>query len=210
MPTPNPIGTHVEAAALKCHIATTLVPAALLPRASLTKQHMVLLHRDMRFGVLAVLDCVTPALGLATGIAAARSVLDSWSLIGATVTETPGTLIVTWSFARWWPRLPSYTTRIWSMVRFGPHITVYNLANYMTVSVAHIPWGDAGRNSAWSSRRRYKMVVQRLQQPSALISRVGILLLSQRDPADIRYRRAYFDVVSAMPMVWFPASLSAW
>jgi polysaccharide transporter, PST family len=189
-------------------VAVTLILAALLPVASLTTQHIALLNRDMRFGALAVLDFVPPALGLATGITAARFGWGYWSLIGVAIAETFGTLVVTWSFSRWWPSLPSYSARIWSLVRFGTHITVYNLANYVTVSVDHILLGATqGAIALGLYDRGYKLVVQPLLQLTAPISRVAVPLLSRLGPTDVRYRRAYLDMVSAMLLIGTPGIL---
>lgn len=189
-------------------IAVTLVLSGLLPVASLTTQHIALLNRDMRFGVLAALDFIPPALGLAIGIAAARSGWGYWSLIGVTLAETFGTLVVTWSFSRWWPSLPSFSGRIWALVRFSSHITLSNLANYVTTTVDRVLLGVVqGEISLGLYDRGYKMVVLPLQQLTAPISRVAVPVLSRLDPSDVRYRRAYLDMVSAMLIVVVPGIL---
>src|SRR5215469_14037543 len=113
----------------------TLISASLLPVSGLAAQHMALLNRHMRFTALAVLDVAPPALGLAAGLAAARSGWGYWSLIAAAVAETLAMVVLAWSLSDWRPQRPTRALRVGRLIRVGSHITGYNLAGYATTSL---------------------------------------------------------------------------
>ena len=89
----------------------TLILAALLPISGLAAQHTALLNRHMRFTALAALDIAPPTVGLAVGLAAARSSWGYWSLVVAVAAETLATVVLAWSLSHWRPSRPTRALR---------------------------------------------------------------------------------------------------
>src|SRR6266404_3799964 len=88
-------------------VAITLVLSITFVLTSSAVQHIALLNRQMRFGVIAIIDVVSMLAGYLTGIALALSGYGYWALVFAYVVQVTTKLLMTWSISRSRPRLPS-------------------------------------------------------------------------------------------------------
>jgi len=191
-------------------VPITLALAALLPVSGLATQHAALLNRNLNYIALALLDIAPSTVYLAAGVATAWRGWGYWSLIAATIADTLAGVILTWSFSRWRPGWPSYDPNVWSLLRVSAHIAAYNFAGYATTSFDNILIGvTKGADALGFYDRGYKLVVQPIGQLIAPVTRIAVPLLSRLGPADIRYKRAYLDMVHMMLLIGMPGILIA-
>ncbi len=191
-------------------VAVTLALAALLPFAGLAAQPTALLNRDMRFGALAVLDVVPPAVSLAAGWTAAWSGWGYWALVVAAAAEMAATVVLAWSLSDWRPAWPVYDPRIRRLIRVGGHITAYNLAGYATTSFDNILLGVVqGSVPLGLYDRAYKLVVQPVSQLMTPIGRIAVPLLTRLRHDERRYKQAFLDMLRLMLLFGVPGILFA-
>src|SRR5436309_7970573 len=105
----------------------TLVLSVTFLLASSAVQHVALLNRQMRFGVIAVIDVVSMLAGYLTGVGMALWKYGYWALVFANVVQVVIKLVLAWSISRWRPRLLSRKTETWHLLRFGANITAGSL-----------------------------------------------------------------------------------
>ena len=142
-------------------IGITLVLSITFVLTSSTVQHIALLNRQMRFGVIAMVDVVSMLAGYLTGIGMALSQYGYWALVGASVTQVAIKLVLTWSILRWRPRLPSRNTQTRHLLGFGANVTAASLMYEICPG--------CGQSSDWAVFRRRGgwAVFQRLHSPHA-------------------------------------------
>src|SRR5947207_15252999 len=87
-------------------VSMTLVLSITFVLTSSAVQHIALLNRQMRFGVIAIIDVVSMLAGYLTGIALALSEYGYWALVFAYVVQVTIRLVLALSMSRWRPRLP--------------------------------------------------------------------------------------------------------
>ena len=105
----------------------TLVLSITFLFASSTVQYIALLNRQMRFGAIAIIYVVSLLAGYLTGVGMALLGYGYWALVGASVTQVTGRLVLAWLFSGWRPKLPSRNTQTWHMLTFGANITAGSL-----------------------------------------------------------------------------------
>ena len=84
-------------------IGITLVLSITFVLTSSAVQHIALLNRQMRFGVIAMIDILSMLTGYLTGIGMALWKYRYWALVFAYVVQVTIKLVLTWSISRWRP-----------------------------------------------------------------------------------------------------------
>jgi PST family polysaccharide transporter len=119
-------------------VMVSIALAGLIPLSGLATLPTALLNRNLRFGVLAVIDTLPPAVGLIAGLSAAWFGLGYWSLIVAAACETGSNVYLIWTAGNWRPSFRAINKSTMSPVVSGGHITLFNLANYLTMTFDNI------------------------------------------------------------------------
>lgn len=145
-----------------------------------TSQHRAHLNRTMRFGTMARIDAVAPAMGLAVAIITALLGAGYWSLVLQLLTTALVTSTLTIGAGRWAPRLPRRGARAWPMVRFGGHVALSQLLSYGGSSVDTLALGLASNSySVGLYSRSFQLVMAPLNQLKSPSSAVAIPALSR-------------------------------
>lgn len=179
--------------------------ALLIPIAGLAAQPYALLSRSFRFQSMALMDIVPPAAGLVVAYCAALSGWKYWALVAGTACETVMTVTVIWVMSRWLPSWPKFSRRIWSLVRSGGDLTIFNLAVYATTSVDNMLLGvTRGQVALGLYDKGYKLVTQPLSQVTSPIDRITIppLVKLHQDPDG--YRRLFQGMLAALMVGLLP------
>src|SRR5439155_4175383 len=108
-------------------VAITLVLSITFVLTSSAVQHIALLNRQMRFGLIAMIYIVSSLIGYLTGAGMALLGYGYWALIGASVTQVAVRLVLAWLISGWRPKLPSRNTQTWHMLTFVANITAGSL-----------------------------------------------------------------------------------
>jgi O-antigen/teichoic acid export membrane protein len=171
---------------------------------SLAVQHSALLNRQMRFGVIALIDVVSMLAGYLTGIALALSGYGYWALVFAYLVQVTIRLVLTWSISQWRPRFPSRTTGTWHLLSFGANITVGNLMNSLARGADNLLIGRFfGAAAIGLYSRASILLIRPLEQFTIPINAVLVPALSRVQTQPERYRRTFLRVYEAMALVSF-------
>jgi PST family polysaccharide transporter len=185
-------------------IGITLVLSIMFLLLSSTVQHRALLNRQMRFGVIAMIDVVSMLAGYLTGIALALWEYGYWALVFAYVVQVTIKLVLTWSISRWRPRLPSRNTQTWHLLSFGADITAGNLMLSLARGADSLLIGRFFGAAAIGLYSRGSILLMRpVQQFMLPIRAVLVPALSRIQSQHDRYRRTFLQVFEAIALVGF-------
>jgi O-antigen/teichoic acid export membrane protein len=172
--------------------------------AASSAQHIALLNRQMRFGVIAAIDVIPLLVAYLIGIGMALGKYGYWALVGATVTQFALRLVLAWSILRWHPRLPSRNAPTWHLLRFGANITAGALMNSLARGADNLLIGRFFGAAAVGLYSRGSMLLTRpVQQFMLPFSNVLIPALSRVQGQDDRYRRTFLQVFEAIALLSF-------
>lgn len=187
-------------------ILVCIALAALIPISGLSTQPAALLSRNLRFGILALLDIGPPTTGFVVGLGAAQFGLGYWSLIVSAAAERFKGAVLIWSVSGWWPSFPTFHKSTWSLVHVGGYIMAFNLAQYITTTFDNILLAlTQGAGPLGLYDKGYKTVTQPIGQLLAPANRIAVPLLMRLRRVPERYRRAYLDILQIMMLVGTPS-----
>jgi O-antigen/teichoic acid export membrane protein len=185
-------------------VGITLVLSITFLLTSSAVQHIALLNRQMRFGVIAIIDVVSMLTGYLTGIALALSGYGYWALVFAYVVQVTIKLVLTWSISRWRPRLPSRNTQTWHLLSFGANITAASLMYELARGADSLLIGRFFGTAAIGLYSRGSILLMRpIQQFIIPINAVLIPALSRIQSQHDRYRRTFLQVFEAIALIDF-------
>ena len=185
-------------------VGITLVLSVTFLLTSLAVQHIALLNRQMRFGVIAISDIVSMLAGYLTGIALALSGYGYWALVNAYVTQIAVKLVLIWLISRWQPGLPSRNTQTSRLLRFGVNITagafIYSLARGADSLLIGRFFGAA---AIGLYSRGSILLMRPVEQFVMPINAVLVPALSRIQSEHDRYRRTFLQVFEAIALISF-------
>ena len=185
-------------------VGITLVLSITFLLASSAVQHMALLNRQMRFGVIAAIDVVSMLSGYVIGVGMALLKYGYWALVSASVTQVAIRLVLTWSISQWRPRLPSRDTHTWHMIRFGIDITTGALMYSLARGADNLLIGRFFGPAAVGLYSRGFILLRRpLEQFVVPITTVFVPALSRMQGQNDRYRRTFLHVFEAIALITF-------
>lgn len=180
--------------------------AALLVSSGLASQQIALLNRHMRFSALAWIDIACSAVAVVVGIAAAWMGMRYWSLVLMQAVNSATILIMAWMMSDWRPSWPRYQSSMGSLLRFGGHVTGYNLVNFAGTNLDSVLIGKfSGSVELGLFDRATKLVASPIWQISLPVARVAATLLSRLRTQPDRYRRAYLRMLQGLLVATVPA-----
>ena len=185
-------------------VSMTLVLSITFVLTSSAVQHIALLNRQMRFGVIAIIDVVSMLAGYLTGIALALSEYGYWALVFAYVVQVTIRLVLAWSMSRWRPRLPSRNTQTWHLLSFGANVTAASLMYEFARGADSLLIGRFFGAAAIGLYSRGSILLMRpVQQFIIPINAVFVPALSRIQSQHDRYRRTFLQVFEAIALVDF-------
>jgi PST family polysaccharide transporter len=180
--------------------------AALLVTSGLASQQIALLNRHMRFSALASIDIACSAVAVAVGIAAAWLGMGYWSLVLMQAANALTILAMAWTMSDWRPSWPRRHAGMGALLRFGGHVTGYNLINYAGTNLDSVLIGKlSGSVALGLFDRATKLVASPIWQISLPVARVAVSLLSRLRLQEDRYRRAYLRMLQGLLLATVPA-----
>lgn len=190
-------------------VNVTLVTAFSVIFSGLTVQHQALLRRQMRFSVLAVVEIAAIMTSFSIAIACAASGMGYWSLVTVPLVREAVMMIGVWFACRWRPGPPVRRSGVRSMIRFGAHLTGFNIVNYIHRNLDKMLIGRySGAASLGIYGKAYQLLLLPIHQINNPITAVAVPALSRLQDQTERYRRYYqrgvfLTVAVSMPAVMF-------
>ncbi|HWA01146.1 MAG TPA: lipopolysaccharide biosynthesis protein [Caulobacterales bacterium] len=174
----------------------------------LALQHRALINRELRFGVIAVIDVASQAAGFAVTLTLAFIRHDVWALVIGSVVQNLCAATLAISLGRWRPGLPRRTEGFADLLRFGANSSVYSISVFLSNSAAQLIAGYALGSALLGQYNRAQAIFQlpntNLVQPIAQ-SIAPLLTRLRADP--VEYRTAYLGLVRRLCVFLMPLSI---
>jgi O-antigen/teichoic acid export membrane protein len=172
--------------------------------ASSAVQHIALLNRQMRFGLIAMINIVSLLAGYLTGIGMALREYGYWALVGSSVIQAAVSLVLALLISRWRPRLPSRSTETLGLLSFGANITAGTLMYSLARGADSLLIGRFfGAAAVGLYSRASTLLLRPMQQLILPINAVLVPALSRVQSEDDRYRRTFLQVFEAVALMSF-------
>jgi PST family polysaccharide transporter len=185
-------------------VSITLVLSVSFLLASSAVQHVALLNRQMRFGVLAMIDIVSMLAGYLAGIGMALWKYGCWALVFANLVQVTIKLVLAWLISGWRPRLPSRNTQTGHLLSFGANFAAGALMYSLTRGADNLLIGRVFGAAAVGLYSRGSILLMRpLEQFVMPINAVMIPALSRIQSQHDRYRRTFLQVFEAIALITF-------
>lgn len=180
--------------------------AGLLVLSGLTTQQIALMNRRMQFTSLATIDVSCSAAAIAVGILSAWCGMGYWSLVMMQAANSATILVMSWILSGWRPSRPRRTDGMGSMLRFGGHLTGYNLINFAGSNLDAVLIGKvAGSVALGFYDRAFRLVAAPIWQISLPVDRIAVSLLSRLQMSHDQYRWAYLQMLQVLLLATVPA-----
>jgi O-antigen/teichoic acid export membrane protein len=171
----------------------------------LTVQHRALLRRQMRFKLLAIIDSVSMALAVTTGIAMAWLQFGYWSLVGMQVAGTALNCALVWATCGWRPGALQRRVGARPMLTFGADVTGFQILNYFTRNFDNILVGRVlGAAALGIYSKAYGLLMLPLGQINWPLSAVLLPALSRLQEKPLEYARLFLRATRAIALVTIP------
>jgi len=189
-------------------IGITLALASGFIFGGLTVQHQALLKRQMRLGLLAIIDIVSMITSISIAVTLAILGRGYWALVAMQLVMVIINCIGVWVSCGWRPGWPKFDEEVAPMLAFGGWNTGFTVVNYFTRNLDNLLIGKFwGADQLGLYAQAYKLLVLPLQQINFPLSTVALpgLCSVQSDPE--RYRSYYGKAIELMVMLGMPVSV---
>ncbi|WP_240675580.1 lipopolysaccharide biosynthesis protein, partial [Cellulomonas endophytica] len=162
-------------------IAQALAVTFLLNGAS--TQYRADLVRGMRFGTVAKIDVLGPALALGTAVALAAAGAGYWALVVQQLVQAVVLLVGVVAAARWLPRRYDRTAPMRAFFRFGGNLLASQLLGYAANNVDTLVIGQRfGAGPLGVYNRGFQLLMSPLNQVRAPSTTVALPVLARAKP----------------------------
>lgn len=189
--------------------AVTIVLSFPLFFQGLFVQHSALLRRHMRFTPLMVIKITASFIGASVAITLAVMGWNYWALVYSTVASSLTTMLTTFFFCPWLPKRNKIGPEVLKFLKFGGHITIFNIVNFFTRNFDNILIGKyLGADCLGLYAKAYSTVYLPIDNLRAPITNVALPVCSRIKSNDFHirsYARKYIFLLAffAMPLMMF-------
>jgi O-antigen/teichoic acid export membrane protein len=157
-------------------------------------QFRVAMNLELRFGALAVVDILAPAVALVVAVFLASGGQGLAALVAQQVATSAIGLLLALSLARWWPSLPRRAPEMKALFGFGVSFASVQLLSYATRNVDSIAIGRVfGARPLGLYDQAYQLSVAPLVLLNSPMSRVAVPVLARVRGEQDRYIAALRD-----------------
>lgn len=143
-------------------------------------QFKVQINRQLRFGRLAVIELVSPAMGFLGGLALSFVTRSYWVIVVQLLITAVVGLALSMALSGWWPGLPNRSGDVRTLLSVGVDLFGTQLVAYVAKNVDSIAIGRVwGASQLGIYDRAYQVLVVPLNQLNAPLSRVAIPIFSR-------------------------------
>lgn len=172
---------------------------------SLAVQHAALLKRQMKFTVLAILNIISMAVGVAVAVVSAQMGAGYWALVWMYIASVFSYSVGCWVTCPWRPGRPDLRSGIGSMLRFGGNLTGFNVVNYLARNLDNVLIGRFwGSIELGLYAKAYQLILLPINQINAPITNVAMPTLSRLQTNPEKYKRYYYRAVLMLCTVGMP------
>jgi O-antigen/teichoic acid export membrane protein len=170
-------------------------------------QHTVLLQREMRFALLAMIEVASLVVSAAVGIGMGIAGYGLWALVAMAITPSAAQSIGVWLATKWIPRMPSRGVGIRAMMRFGGTTTLNGIVVYIAYNLEKVLLGRIwGAETLGLYGRAYQLVNMPTENLNSAIGGVTFATLSRLQGDPVRQRRYFLRGYSLVLSLTLPAT----
>ncbi|WP_089172914.1 lipopolysaccharide biosynthesis protein [Bosea sp. AS-1] len=171
-------------------------------------QYAAMLHRELRYVTLAMIDVFCVAVNTGAAIAMAAFGWSYWSIVVPSVGATAIGTIVMWLVVGWRPGLPKRDVEIAGMLKFGGIMTLNNLIVYFAYNLDKVLLGRFwGANALGLYSRAYQLINIPTTQLNDAIGGVAFSALSRLQNDHARYKNYFLKGYSLVVALTAPITL---
>lgn len=171
----------------------------------LTVQHQAMLQRHMRFFAIGLVEIIAMAVSVVVAVIAALLGTGYWSLVIMHISLAIVMTLGMWCAFPWKPGLPKRRVGTRSMLRFGGHITGFNIVNYFARNADNILIGKfIGATALGFYSKAYALLmlpITNLRGPMSAVATPALSLL-QKEPT--KYKTYYEKIVTIIAFLSMP------
>jgi O-antigen/teichoic acid export membrane protein len=174
----------------------------------LTIQHQALLYREICFGALSFIQIVSQCIALSMTIILAYQGWRCWALVFGSLLGALFTSLLTLFFCPWLPGWVKKDSGALSMLKFGGHLTVSNIANYLSSNLDNVLIGRfIGADALGLYSKAYQLFLLPMTYIRTPIANVALPVLSSIQNQPDRYVTYYQRIVGTLATITMPISL---
>lgn len=183
----------------------TLAIAASFVWSGLTIQHVALLRRTMRFGLLASINVAASLFSIVIAILMATNDFGYWALVAREVARSAFLAVGIWIACPWIPGRPLRNTGARDMIRFGGHVAIVQLATLFSMNFGSMVIGRMfGAGPVGLYRQGYSLVLGPFTQITYPLWSVSEPAMSRLQDDPERYRRFYRRLLTLFSAITMP------
>jgi O-antigen/teichoic acid export membrane protein len=167
-------------------------------------QHVALLTRQMRFGVLSAVEVGSMAASLPVGVVLALVGYGYWSLIITTLAQAVLRVIAVWAVSGWRPQAPVFGAGTRPLISFGANLTLAGLLHSVSLGSDSLLIGRVyGSHTVGLYTRAAALLSRPIEQLINPIYAVTVPALSRLQEEPSRYRKFYLQVFQTLALAAF-------
>lgn len=169
-------------------------------------QHQALLRRQLRLGMLAVIEIIALVCSIGAAIFMASRGAGYWALVGMQLIQVSVRTVLFWLLTGWKPMLRLNLNEVKSLLSFGGFITGSRFLNTLTKTIDKLLIGklvSAEQLGIYS--KAFNGVLLPFDRLTWALSRVAVPTLSRLQDDPDRFRRFYQKAVLLIVTFAFPA-----
>ena len=200
-----PLITHVYQEPRTVELAKILSWSFLL--SSLGTQHLALLRRQLKFGLLAKINLAAIAIGQAVAITLAYQGWGYWSIAAGMLMSTAASAIMAWLFNPWRPSKPEWSGALRSMVGFGGYLVIFSLLGYAALNAHNIIIGARyGAEEVGFYSRAFAILTLLMGYITGPMDTVAPAALARMTDDSEGYNATYLQTLSMLLLLTAPLS----
>lgn len=177
-----------------------------VPLAGASAQHTALLKRQLLFGRLAIIEVGAQFISFLVSALIAYRWQSYWAVVTNLVMRE---LLITLGVVlalKWVPTLNVNLQQVKKHIKFGVHVTGFQVVNYLSVNVDRILVGKFyGTAQLGIFDKAKQLLLYPLRQINVPVSNVMIPALSRLLDDEKSYRKTYIDTVQLLIIISMPA-----
>lgn len=171
----------------------------------MTIQHQAILNRKMQFARITAVNTGASFFSVGVAIVLAVKGYGYWALVWREILRSFFTAAGTWIACPWVPGLPNRDAKIGGMLRFGGHITAFNLITFFTHNLDQILIGKySGAGPLGFFRQASQLALLPIDYLTSPVHAVAQPALSVLQHDAERYRRYYKKILKSLSFVNMP------
>jgi PST family polysaccharide transporter len=160
----------------------------------LSVQHIALLRRELQIGRVAAIDVGAAVISTIAAVAAAYQGYGAWALIVRQLVRLFVQALLSWLLCPWRPSMPARTD-VRELVRFGAHVSGFQLMNYLERNLDNMLIGRfGGAHALGLYEKAYEVMRTPLEQVVNPATSVAVPALSRLLDQPDRYRVVYTSI----------------